>query len=157
MASVSDKLESLRKRLREAREANQKAVEEEQRHIHEVQSSDASAKVNDQAEVAAKKRRKRRHSELNDAVDIGSADEADGENQDDQIRSMKRRVRAVQLQERGEAVLPVEKTEEDNDGEYGTARDKPENIDRMVAELQNMDKRRAKYRRRRAFDKGRRC
>lgn len=164
MTSAQERLAALKTKLEQARNENLKAVEDEsERRPHSYSnrkgsSSDAELSGNEESPPSLKnsgRKRRRLKRERSTAAEIGSADEADGEDEDDGLRSMKRRAKNMKKS------MPLSSSGEE-DGKlqtvaYGlTGHDpKAENIDRVVNELQEVDKRRGKFHRRRAFDENR--
>ena len=153
MSTTAERFALLKEKLEKAREENLKAVEDESRKVAQATlTASENEHLHDTQTVQPNRSPKRARTEEAPA-DVGSADEADGEDEDDGIRSMKRRARKVQ---RG---LSPTSNEDRQDGVvfYGGAGDaiSTQNADRMVRELQDVEKRRANFRRRRAFNEDR--
>lgn len=166
MASATERLAALKGKLEKARSENLKAVEDEVKRqplrthslsAEEDNSSDdenAHSAFHDGGKNTYCKRPRKRTKTPGLSVDVGSADEADGEDDDDRLRSMKRRARNMSRQA-GDVVGTGDSKE--TIVTYGvTGNDaKPENVDKMVGELRQIEKRREKFRRRRAFHEDR--
>lgn len=164
MTSTAERMALLREKLEEARQDNLKAVEDElmRQPSHEGHDSDSeSSEDTVRPKSKGREKKKRKYTQKRNRpsyVDVGSADEADGEDEDERLRSMKRRARASFREMTDISNPSVSHVGDDDDAvvQYGgTAPRGGDNIDRMVAELQKVDKKRAKYRRRRAFDEDR--
>lgn len=162
MTSAQERLAALKDKLAQARNENLKAVKDEGNglsHVNSGNDGNDAEQSSDEEERSTRKYsgRKRRVSkrERSNSSEIGSADEADGEDEDDGLRSMKRRAKnlakIIPASRSGEKRVEVETIS------YGvTGHDaKVENIDRMVNELKEVDKRRKKLHRRRTFDENR--
>lgn len=154
MSSAAARLQELKKQLADARDENLKAVEYFEGEPK--QASEADSREHLPSEVVKRKKsnqyRKPYKSRTADA--IGSVDEAEGEDCDERLRGMKRRGRAIEV-----AASENQKfASEDSDVavvKYGSTSDEKSKVDRMVEELEKVERRRAKYRRRRAFDEDR--
>lgn len=163
MSSAAERLAALKRKLEKARNENLKAVEDEgKRRSASIGNgqldSDDSADTEEGGSARRQASRKRRLHKRTRApgagVDVGSADEADGEDDDDRLRSMKRR--AKNLSKASSIAVDGDRPQPQTIAYGVTGQDvKPENIDRMVDELKQVDKRREKFRRRRTFDENR--
>ncbi|CAN8065977.1 unnamed protein product [Agarophyton chilense] len=157
MASASERLKELKKTLLKAREENIKAVDYEERQQENDRQPFASQDANHCPSTHRKESSKdnlKRRSNGNEKDDgIGSADEAEGENNDERLRSMKRRAKAMENTFRNDT--PKERNEESEVIAYGSVTDTKEGVDRVVNEIETIERRRAKYRRRRTFDEDR--
>lgn len=157
MSSVSQRLAALRGRIESARSENLKAVEREslgsEAYSHNEQKTLCPAysdggKISPNSENKTFMRKRLRE------VDVGSADEADDEDEDVCLRSMKRRARASVPNAAYHEERCSSSTEPHNASVlvYGGKAPVSEGaVDRMVAELQRTEKRREKFRRRRSF------
>lgn len=158
MASASERLKELRKELAEARKENLKAVEhEEHQKVEDIKSSLSGSDKNSLHASENRERGKRKGdgAKCSTNIDVGSADEADEEEYDERLRGMKRRARAMELANReSSSSMPIT-LKNDTVVTYGTVTDQKEGVDRMVGELEKVERRRAKYRRRRTFDEDR--
>lgn len=162
MSSAQERLAALKSKVQQARNENLKAVEDEGKrqswsHENELKRTDSDFSDEENGSNAGKRtsqKRRMKERERTRVSDVGSADEADGEDEDDRLRSMKRRAKKLR---KSEIVAKDGQGSESQTIAYGvTGHDaKPENIDRMVDELKQVDKRREKYRRRRTFDENR--
>lgn len=168
--TTAERVAALKQKLKKARTENLKAVDDEgSRQVVRVSSFlgdkegvssdddvDGSRTLHGGVRDSYCKRPRKRIRRHGAAVDVGSADEADGEDEDDRLRSMKRRARNMS-QQSSDIVPAVHSKAEDTVVTYGvTGHDaKPENVDRMVGELRHVEKRREKFRRRRAFHEDR--
>lgn len=163
MPSAAERLAALRTKLEKARNENLKAVEDEgkrrsasvgNRHMDDDDSSDSEEGGSARKRAGRKHRVHKRARAPGAGVDVGSADEADGEDDDDRLRSMKRRAR--NLSKSSASAVDGDRPQPQTIAYGVTGKDvKPENIDRMVDELKQVDKRREKFRRRRTFDENR--
>lgn len=170
MSTPAERLAALKERLETGREENLKVVEQEQLSLtasvknnnfetegFKDEFSDLLSKQKNKGGVNKRQRQA--------VLDVGSADEADDENEDERLRSMKRRSRAsVTFTSRIETLSTHANgavngnTSKDASASskiliYGGAGDvESAALDNMVNELQCAEKRRAKYRRRRVFD-----
>lgn len=164
MSATAERLAALKVRLEKAREENLEAVEDEGRRRNglkklpsERHTSDSETEGHSSRHGLEKNhvRRPRRSEPQNVAIDVGSADEADDEDDDERLRSMKRRARAASRHL--EAVeVSTNRAKESNQVIYGgSSSGQNDDVDRMVGELERLEKRRAKYRRRRTFDEDR--
>lgn len=162
MSSVAERLVAIREKLETGRSDNLEAVERECRKVSEGKRyaeedlSGCYSGNDDPSSNYAVAQKKRKHKRMND---LGSADEADEEDQDARLRSMKRRARVATkwLERKGtnEREGPSACSEASKCAdmlEYGgKGVVSEEAVDRMVNELQQADKRRGKFKRRRAF------
>lgn len=165
MMSVSERLSAIREKLEAARSDNLEAVGREVRkESHEKRQfeddldrrcTENDVRTLDTHYVSTQGKRKYKY-----VNDVGSADEADEEDGDARLRSMKRRARAAakrtQRKESGKGqglnTIISETPENHNDVAYGGKGSVSEEaMDRMVDELQQAEKRRGKFKRRRAF------
>lgn len=161
MTSAAERLSALKEKLKVAREDNLQAVKDEGKRrvvvINDSNNRDIEYTRQHEREHLSghqKESKSRKRARTSDsAIEIDSADEAEGENEDGRMRSMKRRARRLKLQNGGE------EREGDADGvvEYGkTGHDvSAEDVERMREELRETEKRREKLWRRRAFDEER--
>lgn len=174
MATVAERLVALKEKLEAGREENLKVAEQEQLKLASVPDEGSRVEYgianNDQPgrngwRESAKRCAKRNR--ILEEWDVGSADEADGENEDERLRSIKRRSHAIRnlckpISANVSHQALKDGTSPDNDNGpqnvlvYGGAGSVDEDaLDNMVGELERVEKRRAKYRRRRAFDEDR--
>lgn len=138
----AERLLALRERLAAGRDENVHAVEEEARRKPTTESEEKDL-PEDKREANGKRDRGQRRYRV---------DEADGEDEDDELRAMKRRARAVHIDAISEAKA-TESTETVKVVQYGGAGTvEREGMDRMVNELQEVQKRRERLWRRRTFD-----
>ncbi|KAI0564718.1 Pre-mRNA-splicing factor Syf2 [Gracilaria domingensis] len=156
MASATERLKQLKEKLLEAREENLKAAdyeERQQKEEHECIVDQEPQRKLQRNKTSSKERFKRRGNDGEYDAGAISADEADGDHNDAMLRSMKRRARAM------EKILHNESREVQNEDDeiitYGAVSDSKEGVDRMVNEIECVERRRAKYRRRRTFDEDR--
>lgn len=165
MMSISERLAAIREKVEAARSDNLEAVGRELR-----KELDGTRQYEDDLDKRFSEKDvltlnidsvfapgKRKYTYVND---VGSADEADEEDGDARLRSMKRRARAAakrtQRKEldkgQGSNTITSETPENHNDVVYGgKGTVSEEAVDRMVDELQQAEKRRGKFKRRRAF------
>lgn len=134
MAAVSDLLDS-------GRDENLKAAESES-----VNEAPKSALDSASGDLTTERRKSK------NTIDLGSADEAVEENEDGRLRSMKRRSRSAKMLSNN---IDVSEQNKEELVYGGDGRVPKEGLDNMVNELEGMEKRRAKYRRRRTFDEDR--
>ncbi|PXF46384.1 Pre-mRNA-splicing factor syf2 [Gracilariopsis chorda] len=156
MASAGERLKELRKQLAEAREENLKAVDyEEHQKVEDISSSPPRSEeiILLRGENHEKRRMHDGGDKSNRHIDVGSADEAEEEENDERLRGMKRRAKAMELANQNNPVPVI--SNDDTVVAYGTVTDQKEGVDRMVGELEKVERRRAKYRRRRTFDEDR--
>ena len=136
MSSLRERLAAVNEILDSGREENLKVAE-----------SESVSAVKD-----VKHSKKSGHGHVGRHVDLGSADEAEEENEDERLRSMKRRAKSMKR-------FSKPKEDDENDGEIlvygGEGRVSQQAMDNMVSELEAVEKRRSKYRRRRTFDEDR--
>lgn len=175
MTQISERLAVLKKKLAAGRLENLKAVQQEREQQKETAAHEKASYVSangldgtagqvEKREAQKRERaKKRRYDELS-AADLVHVDEADGENDDERVRGMKRRAKASahvlsrQMDHNGtRAMHPEGDAGGPGDGSnvlvYGGAGTvEKEALDNMVEELEVVEKRRAKFRRRRAFD-----
>lgn len=139
MSSLSERLAAISEVLDSGREENLRVAECEDDGLTIVDGRAGEAG----SEGKVRKRR----------VDFGGADEAEEENEDERLRNMKGRSRRVsRFSKDGEDVAG----EDGEDVVYGGAgRVSKQAVDNMVNELEAVEKRRSKYRRRRTFDEDR--
>lgn len=139
MSSLSARLAAVSEVLESGREENLRVAEFEDDGL---KAGHGSA---EEAESEGKTRKRR--------VDLGGADEAEEENEDERLRNMKGRSRRVsQFSKEGGGGAG----EDGEDVVYGGAgRVSKQALDNMVNELEAVEKRRSKYRRRRTFDEDR--
>lgn len=170
MTTVSERLAALKEKLEAGRTENLKAAQQEASRAAagnaEAGNTEAGNDIPQRfyneyrSESKGKKRKTRDYKQVEKTE---AANEADGEDEDDRIRSMKRRTRAVMktlsrrvdVNEAGEE--SHENDEKDENGDKvvvygGSANVDKEALDNMVNELQDVESRRAKFRRRRKFD-----
>lgn len=156
MTSAAQRLSALKAKLNEAREENLQAVEDESKNRSNAaatytQTPDQQG-AHSQSLTSKSKSRKRQRPNY-DGFEIDSADEAQGENDDDRLRSMKRRSRKLNV----EVNCKSKDAQREAVIEYGKTGQKvtEEGVRRMVEELRDTEKRRDKFQRRRAFDEDR--
>lgn len=162
MTTAAERLTELRKKLTEAREDNLLAVEDEKKR-QQTQLADGYESSSDE-DTTKEKIEKRKHEQDSKGIKrarLASTQrnvkvfEADDEESDERLRSMKRREKNVPLKN--------DQTQENADNQiasgvvvYGGNASTTKNQDcaEMVEELQQVEQRRFKYHRRRKFREG---
>lgn len=159
MTTAAERLSELRKKLTEAREDNLLAVEDEKKR-QQAGLADGYESSSDES-VKNEKRKYEQDSKSTKRARLGStqrnarAFEADGEDSDERLRSMKRRENNVPLK--------IDQTQENAENQnissvvvYGgnASTTKDQDCAAMVEELQQVEQRRFKYHRRRKFREG---
>lgn len=174
MTTVSERLAALKKKLDAGRTDNLKAVQQEVSRAAEAGSDEPDASRRSGIDVTHAPTHARTHEEgkgtkrkMRECKQVehveGADNEADGEDTDDRIRGMKRRTRAVMdtlcrkadvsEEGNGHANGHANGHGKDNVLVYGGAANvNKDALDNMVNELQQVESRRAKFRRRRKFD-----
>lgn len=158
MASASERLSALREKLQEARDENLKAVEDEAVRLQTSKHPYVDEGAQNSNSPRKRKRASTARNPQQKEIDVGSADEADGEDLDERLRSMKRRARLSQRARQERACFEISDDKgasTSNAVTYGGEGGNEEDVENMVEELQRVERRRAKYRRRRTFDEDR--
>lgn len=158
MTSTKERLAALKEKLKAAREDNLHAVEDEgKRRVVTINDArEQSEELEREPETLSRqngRRKPRKHTRTSESgIEVDSADEAEGEDEDGRMRSMKRRARKLKLQDAEEEGRNV-----NGIVEYGkTGHDvRAEDVERMRQELKETEKRREKLWRRRTFDEDR--
>lgn len=153
MASVDERLAALRQQLDEGRTLNIDAVKDDEREQRDSDELEAAVESTDAQPPHTSRNSSKWKRKVDQLEDLRNADQADGEDDDDRLRSMKRRSRAVKPLSEAKG---GGRTQVNDVLEYGGAGSVDSKaLDNMVAELHNVEKRRAKFRRRRTFDEDR--
>lgn len=152
MASLSERLAAVKAKVSDGRDDNLQVVKLEKEATPITTEFHSRT---DSVLIIKKRKRSLTNNATTASIDVGSADEADEENDDERLRSMKRRSRALSHLSASASAATTANDKHD-DGTVivygGDAKVDEQAVNAMVDELQCVEKRRLKYRRRRTFN-----